>query len=143
MNDLQNMTPALDTAELLPPPAPEEELKASAAPEVEAYGEVVRDPQDFLSDLDVNLAACRTVHQLDEVWAEDLETICGLGMQLRQKAELIYERHRCRVIGQPVEVAKQHPRPRHESLSGQRPGGRAQFAHPEAEGKKALGGGKT
>ena len=100
-NASQEMTPALDAAELLPPSAPEEESKAPDAPALapEANSEAVRDPDDFLSDLDVSLAACRTGHQLDEVWAENLETVCGLGMQPRQKAELVYERHRSRITG--------------------------------------------
>ena len=41
-----------------------------------------------------------TLSQLDEVWAENLETLCSLGMQPRQKAELIYDRHRFRIGGQ-------------------------------------------
>ena len=51
------------------------------------HAEAVIDPDDFLSELDVSLAACRSEHQLDEVWAENLEAICELGMQPRQKAE--------------------------------------------------------
>jgi hypothetical protein len=76
-----------------------EERKAPAALGPDAPGDVISDPQDFLSDLDVSLTASRTDHQLDEVWAENLATICSLGMQLRQKAELIYERHQCRISG--------------------------------------------
>ena len=100
-NASQEMTAALDAAELLPPPAPEEESKGpdAPAPTPEANSEAVSDTDDFLSDLDVCLAACRTAHQLDEVWDENLETVCGLGMQPRQKAELIYERHRSRITG--------------------------------------------
>ncbi len=60
--------------------------------------ETVRDPDDFLSDLDASLAACKTADQLDEVWAENLETISYLGMQPRQKAELIYDRHHSRIM---------------------------------------------
>jgi hypothetical protein len=96
------VTPAADMSELSPPPAPEEELKALDAPArtPEAHFEAPGGPEDFLSDLDVSLAACRTRPQLDEVWAENLETVCLLGMQPRQKAELIYERHQSRITRQ-------------------------------------------
>lgn len=58
------------------------------------------DPEDFLSNLDVSLAACRTCQQLDEIWDENLEIVCGLGVHPRQKAELLYERHRSRITEQ-------------------------------------------
>jgi len=95
VHELRDITPTRDESELSPPPAPDEELKApdAAAPTTDTHSEAVSDPDDFLSDLDVSLAACRTATQLDEVWAENLETVCGLSMQPRRKAEMIYERH--------------------------------------------------
>ena len=106
------ITPQEEGDELLPPPAPNERLETldarppSASEESATQSEADTDPDDVLSDLDVNLAACRTGAELDEVWAEHLETICNLGMTPRQKAELMYDRHRARVTGQvslPVE----------------------------------------
>ena len=97
----------MDAEDLLPPPAPEEDLETPIAPAkppgssaLQGQAETIRDPDDFLSDLDVSLAACKTEDQLDEVWAENQETLCSLGMQPRQKAELIYDRHRSRISGQ-------------------------------------------
>lgn len=103
----RDITPTQDESELSPPPAPEEELKAPDAttPTTDTHFEAVGDPDDFLSDLDVSLAACRTATQLDEVWAENLETVCGLGMQPRRKAEMIYERHHARLAEKIAEAA--------------------------------------
>ena len=94
---------------LVPPPAPPEKPETPSKPEEPAKPsggfpppaptEAAEDLSDFLSDLDVSLAACKTNDQLDEVWEENLETVCGLGMQLRQKAELMYDRHRSRILG--------------------------------------------
>ena len=108
----------MDAEDLLPPPAPDEDLETPNAPAKppgssapQGQTETIRDPDDFLSDLDVNLAACETEDQLDEVWAENQETLCSLGMQPRQKAELIYDRHRSRISGQRdcvIQAAKKH-----------------------------------
>lgn len=108
-------TPGVNASELMPPPAPDEAFDApdAAALASVTHVEPVRGSGEFLSDLDVNLAACRTGDQLEEVWVEGLETICGFGMQHRQTAELIYERHKLRVTGQtniPVVAAKRHSR---------------------------------
>ena len=104
--DAQGKVVVEDAEDVLPPPAPEEDLATPAAPAElagssapERQAETTRDPDDFLSDLDVGLAACKTECQFDEVWAENLETLCSLGMQPRQKAELIYDRHRSRISG--------------------------------------------
>ncbi|MGB7913898.1 MAG: hypothetical protein WCF79_01145 [Rhodomicrobium sp.] len=106
-DDTQDKVVAMDAEDVLPPPAPEEDLETPSAPAEparssapEGQAETIRDPDDFLSDLDVSLAACKSEDQLDEVWAENQETLCGLGMQPRQKAELIYDRHRFRISGQ-------------------------------------------
>jgi hypothetical protein len=99
---------ALD-ADLGPPPAPEEVFPvpvAQASPwalgteepsAAQAATEAVENPDEFLADLDVSLAACRSEEQLHEVWAENLDTVCGLGRHSRLKAELIYERFRSRM----------------------------------------------
>ena len=117
--DAQDKVVVMDAEDVLPPPAPEEDLETQAAPAElagssgpEGQGETTRDPDDFLSDLDVSLAACKIEDQLAEVWAENLETLCSLGMQPRQKAELIYDRHRSRISGQMdflIKAAKKHP----------------------------------
>jgi hypothetical protein len=106
-DNAQDKVVVMDAEDLLPPSAPEEDLETPIAPAKppgssapEAQAETIRDPDDFLPDLDVCLAACNTEDQLDEVWAENLETLCSLGMQPRQKAELIYDRHRSRISGQ-------------------------------------------
>jgi hypothetical protein len=117
-SDAQDKVVVLDAEDVLPPPAPDENLEtpaASAEPTgssgPERQAETIRDPDDFLSDLDVSLAACNSEDQLDEVWSENLETLCSLGMQPRQKAELIYDRHRSRISGQRdcvIQAAKKH-----------------------------------
>ncbi len=76
----------------------------------------------------------------------------GVGVTLtpvewaRQKAELIYDRHRSRITGQ-TDVWFTRQRCilglQHESLSGERPGQRAQLSGPQAEGKEAPRGSKA
>jgi hypothetical protein len=110
--------PVMGTGSLSPPPAPEEDLDAPAAPAKPAgrsapqlEAETIRDPDDFLSDLDISLSACKTEDQLNEVWGENLDTVLSLGMQPRQKAELLYDRHRCRLIRQmdmPVKATEKN-----------------------------------
>jgi hypothetical protein len=106
-DDAQDAVVVMDADNLLPPPAPEEDLQTLAVPaelsgssDPGGQAETIRDPDDFLSDLDVSLAACKSEEQLDEVWAENLEALCSLAMQPRQKAELFYDRHRSRITGQ-------------------------------------------
>lgn len=98
----QDIPPPSEAIELLPPPAPDEEPDAPEGPALPSntHAEAVINPGDFLSELDVSLAACRSEHQLDDVWAENVEAICELGMQPRQKAELMYDHHRARIFGQ-------------------------------------------
>ena len=103
-SEAQDKAPVRKAEDLFPPPAPEEDPETPVAPAKAAgplapplQAETVRDPDDFLSDLDVSLAVCKTADQLDEVWAENLETVCALGMQPRRKAELIYDRHQSRI----------------------------------------------
>ena len=99
----QEKPPELDADYLFPPPAPEEQHQASdvseltGAPVPQVCAEIIRDSDEFLLDLDVSLAACKSADQLDEVWAENLEMVCGLGLLPRQKAELIFERHQSRI----------------------------------------------
>jgi hypothetical protein len=117
-SEAQDRALAMDAEDLLPPPAPEEDFETPAAPGEPAgssapqrQAETIRDADDFLSDLDVSLAACKTQDQLDEVWAENQETLCSLGMQPRQKAELIYDRHRSRISEQKnflITAAEKH-----------------------------------
>ena len=115
----EEIAPVLTADELSPPPAPEpasedkhhawDAPKSRGALVPPSHAEIIKDPDDFLSDLDVSLAACKSEDQLDEVWAENLETVCGLGMLPRQKAELIYERHHSRLgkqAGLPVHGLK-------------------------------------
>jgi hypothetical protein len=107
VHEARDIVPKPDESELSPPPAPEEELNApdAPAPTTDTPFEAVCDPDDFLSDLDVSLSACRTATQLDEVWEENLETVCGLGMQPRRKAEMIYERHQACLLRKTAEAA--------------------------------------
>ena len=99
----REIAPQEQADELLPPPAPDEGLKAPDAPPSASKSatpsEADTNPDDVLSDLDVSLAACRTGSELNEVWGENLESICNLGMQSRQKAESMYDRHRARISG--------------------------------------------
>ena len=107
VTERQEIAPVLTADDLSPPPAPEpapeDKHHASDVPKQggafvpPSHVEIIKDLDDFLSDLDVSLAACKSEDQLEEVWAENLETVCGLGMTPRQKAELIYERHQSRL----------------------------------------------
>jgi len=115
VRDGEDREPVTLHADLAPPPAPEEVFPiplAQASPwaagiteapsAAQAATEAVENPDEFLADLDVSLAACRSEEQLHEVWAENLDTVCALGRQARLKAELIYERYRSRMKG-PIE----------------------------------------
>ena len=66
-DDAQDKVAAMDAEDVLPPPAPDEDPGMPAAPAeiagssaLDAQAETIRDPDDFLSDLDVSLAACKT-----------------------------------------------------------------------------------
>lgn len=77
--------------DLMPPPAPEEEAEIkNSLPQVEV-------DQNPIYALESQLEAAQTEEAIDEIWGENLEQICLLGMHERERVNDLYEFHVHRV----------------------------------------------